>query len=215
MHTWDRVDNGPAPLAPLVAIAQATTRLRVLPVGAEQRLSPSRPSGTGARNYRSPERRSASRLASGRATPYNEYQAIRSPLLTLRPSERLAWGRPSEILRSLLDGEEVVFRGEYYRIDGLKTMKVSPNPCTAPREESTADEPFLTHRTRHADIIGLTMLGRTLGDGNRHEVKWQEQRLDDTVAYSTAGGRIGLGSTWSSMCWFRPSVRNQPSTSGR
>ena len=41
----------------------------------------------------------------------------------------------------------------------------------------------LAHAARNADIIGLTMLGRTLEDGQRHEVRWEQERLDTTVNY--------------------------------
>ena len=41
----------------------------------------------------------------------------------------------------------------------------------------------LGHAAKHADIIGLTMLGRTLEDGQRHEVRWESDRLDTTIAY--------------------------------
>jgi hypothetical protein len=41
----------------------------------------------------------------------------------------------------------------------------------------------LSHAARHADAIGLTMLGRTLGDSQRHETRWEADRLDRTVAF--------------------------------
>ena len=41
----------------------------------------------------------------------------------------------------------------------------------------------LAYAAHHADIIGLTMLGRTLADGQRHEARWEAERLDATVAY--------------------------------
>ena len=41
----------------------------------------------------------------------------------------------------------------------------------------------LAHAARHADVIGLTMLGRTLEDGQHHEARWEPERLDATVDY--------------------------------
>jgi hypothetical protein len=41
----------------------------------------------------------------------------------------------------------------------------------------------LAHAAQHADILGLTMLGRTLEDGQRHEVRWQAERLDRTIDF--------------------------------
>jgi hypothetical protein len=39
----------------------------------------------------------------------------------------------------------------------------------------------LAHAVEHADIVAPTMLGRTLPDGQRHEVRWEAARLDETV----------------------------------
>ncbi len=47
----------------------------------------------------------------------------------------------------------------------------------------------LEHAARHADTIGLTMLGRTLPDGQRHETRWEVDRLDRTVAFITEQAR--------------------------
>ena len=49
----------------------------------------------------------------------------------------------------------------------------------------------LAHAAQHADIVGLTMLGRTLEDGQRHAVRWEADRLDRTVSFirEQAGGR--------------------------
>jgi hypothetical protein len=39
----------------------------------------------------------------------------------------------------------------------------------------------LTHAARHADTVALTMLGRTLEDGQHHEMRWEAERLDATI----------------------------------
>ena len=44
----------------------------------------------------------------------------------------------------------------------------------------------LAHAVRHADTVGLTMLGRTLADSQRHETRWEADRLDATVAHIRA-----------------------------
>ena len=51
----------------------------------------------------------------------------------------------------------------------------------------------LRHAGAHADIIGLQGLGRTLGDGHRHEVKWSAGHLDAQLAEvrTGAGDRFG------------------------
>jgi hypothetical protein len=44
----------------------------------------------------------------------------------------------------------------------------------------------LAHAAQHADIIGLTMLGRTLEDGQIHQTRWGLDRLDQTVEHIRA-----------------------------
>jgi probable F420-dependent oxidoreductase len=191
MHTWDHVDSGPAPLAPLVAIAQATTRLRVCPLVLNNDFH--HPVHL-ARELATIDHLSGGRLEIGIGAGHslNEYEAIGVPFYT--PAIRKArMGEAVEILRSLLEGDEVVFRGEYYRIDGVKTMR--SRQTHVPLLVGVNGRRALSHAALHADIIGLTMLGRTLGDGNRHEVKWQEKRLDDTVAYL----RQEAGSGWARL----------------
>jgi len=53
--------------------------------------------------------------------------------------------------------------------------------------------PALAHAARTADIIGLTMLGSTLPDGNARAVRWAPGRLDATVSFiaKSAGERAG------------------------
>jgi hypothetical protein len=41
----------------------------------------------------------------------------------------------------------------------------------------------LAHAARHTDIVSLTMVGRTLEDGQRHEARWEHKRIDATVNY--------------------------------
>ena len=50
----------------------------------------------------------------------------------------------------------------------------------------------LAHAARHADIVAPTMLGRNLPDGQRHEVRWEAGRLDDTMDWI----RRAAGERW-------------------
>ena len=94
-----------------------------------------------------------------------------------------------EILRKLLDGEEVSFAGEHYRLPRVQTMRSRQD--RVPLLVGVNGRQALAHAAGHADIIGFTMLGRTLEDGQRHEVRWQPDRLDATIAYfrQQAGNR--------------------------
>jgi alkanesulfonate monooxygenase SsuD/methylene tetrahydromethanopterin reductase-like flavin-dependent oxidoreductase (luciferase family) len=53
----------------------------------------------------------------------------------------------------------------------------------------------LAHAAQHADIIGLSGLGRTLEDGQRHAVRWQPENIDRTVAHI----RDAAGPRWDQL----------------
>ena len=89
-----------------------------------------------------------------------------------------------EILRRLLDGEEVTFAGEHYRLDGVRTMRATQ--ARLPILVGVAGREALAHAARHADAIGLMGLGRTLADGQRHAVRWEPERLTATVDHIRA-----------------------------
>lgn len=98
-------------------------------------------------------------------------------------------GEATEILRRLLDGEEVTHAGTYYRLSAVSVLR--PEQVHVPILVGVNGKAALAHAARHADAIGVTMLGRTLPDGQRHEVCWEPTRLDDTVAWirEQAAGR--------------------------
>jgi probable F420-dependent oxidoreductase len=86
-----------------------------------------------------------------------------------------------EILRRLLDGETVTHEGDHYRLSNVRVLRSRQDHV--PLLVGVNGKRALAHAARHADIIGLTMLGRTLEDGQRHAVRWETGRLDATVAY--------------------------------
>jgi len=96
-----------------------------------------------------------------------------------------------EILRRLLNGEAVTYHGEHYNIDNVRTLRSLQDQI--PLLIGVNGKRALAHAARHADIIGLTMLGRTLEDGQRHEARWEPERLDATVNHISeqAGERWG------------------------
>jgi alkanesulfonate monooxygenase SsuD/methylene tetrahydromethanopterin reductase-like flavin-dependent oxidoreductase (luciferase family) len=74
-----------------------------------------------------------------------------------------------ELLRHLLDGESVSFAGEHYHLDSVRTMRaLQPH---VPILVAVNGRRALAHAAGHADVIGLSGLGRTLPDGQRHEVR--------------------------------------------
>jgi probable F420-dependent oxidoreductase len=95
----------------------------------------------------------------------------------------------TEILRRLLDGEEVTHAGPHYRLAAVSVLR--PEQTHVPILVGVNGRTALAHAARHADAIGVTMLGRTLPDGQHHEVRWEPTRLDDTVGWirAQAAGR--------------------------
>jgi probable F420-dependent oxidoreductase len=98
------------------------------------------------------------------------------------PARRKArLGEAVEILRALLDGDRVSFRGDYYRLDDAATL--APLQEHVPLLVGVNGRTALAHAARHADIVAPTMLGRTREDGQHHDVRWEATRLDNTVEW--------------------------------
>ena len=94
---------------------------------------------------------------------------------------RCAWRRLEEsvgILRRLFDGERVTLDGEHYR---LHDHGLYPPARPSLLVGGNGDR-VLRLAARQADIVGLTGSGRTLPDGQRHELEWQAQQIDDKIA---------------------------------
>jgi alkanesulfonate monooxygenase SsuD/methylene tetrahydromethanopterin reductase-like flavin-dependent oxidoreductase (luciferase family) len=136
MHTSDHVGNGPATLAPLVAIAQATTRLRVCPLVLNNDFH--HPVHL-ARELATIGHLSGGRLeiGIGAGHSFNEYEAIGVPFDT--PAIRKArMGEASEILRSLLEDDEVSSNPRAAPRGSQR--KTSPFSCSAPRRHRRVDD---------------------------------------------------------------------------
>ncbi len=189
MHTWDHVLDGWAPLTPLMAIADSTTTLRICPLVLNN-------------DFHHPvhlaqELASLDHLSGGRVEvgigaghSFTEYAAIGQDFDP--PSVRKARLAESvEIIRRLLDGDSVTYDGEHYNLDNVHTLRSRQEHV--PLLVGVNGRQALAHAAKHADIIGLTMLGRTLEDGQRHEVRWNAERIDATIDYirGQAGKRWG------------------------
>jgi probable F420-dependent oxidoreductase len=94
-----------------------------------------------------------------------------------------------EILRALFDGDEVDYEGVHYRVAGARTLR--PLQSHLPLLVGVNGRAALEHAAHHADIVAPTMLGRTLEDGQHHEVRWEAERLDATLEFvrEAAGDR--------------------------
>lgn len=194
LHTWDHVrggDEGWSPLAPLMAAAAVTSQLRLCPLVLNNDFH--HPVHL-AREIASMDRLTGGRvelgLGAGHAFP--EYTAIGLPFDPPRVrKERLA--EAVEILHRLLAGDEVTHHGEHYRLDGVSTMAALQKRLLI--LVGVNGQRALTHAARHADIIGLTMLGRTLEDGHRHAVDWAPRRIDAAVDHI----RRSAGERWDEL----------------
>jgi probable F420-dependent oxidoreductase len=179
ISSWDHVVDGWAPLSPLLAMADCTSRLRICPLVLNNDFH--HPVHL-ARELASIDQLTGGRLEVGVGAGHSfpEYAAIGQPFDPPKVRKaRLA--EAVEILRRLLDGEEVSFTSEHYQLDGVRTMRALQH--RVPIMVAVNGRAALAHAAAHADILGLTMFGRTLEDGNRHAVRWEAERLDRTVAY--------------------------------
>jgi probable F420-dependent oxidoreductase len=188
LHSWDHVADGWSPLTPLMAVADCTTNLRICPLVLNNDFH--HPVHL-ARELASLDHLSGGRLEVGLGAghSFSEYEAIGQPFDP--PAVRKARLAESvEILRRLLDGEEVTHHGEHYQLEGVRTLRSLQDHV--PLLVGVNGHRALAHAARHADIVGLTMLGRTLDDGQRHEVRWQTERLEAAIddIREQAGGRV-------------------------
>jgi probable F420-dependent oxidoreductase len=116
----------------------------------------------------------------GAGHSFTEYAAIGQPF-DPPPVRKARLAEASEILRKLLDGERVTFAGEYYQLHDATTVR--PLQRHVPMLIAVNGRKALAHAARHADTVGLTMLGPTLPDGQHHEARWEPERHDATVAW--------------------------------
>ncbi|MEO6126065.1 MAG: TIGR03621 family F420-dependent LLM class oxidoreductase [Ilumatobacteraceae bacterium] len=179
ISTWDHVADGLTPLLPLLAMADVTDRIRVCPMVINNDFH--HPVNL-AMEFADLDHLTGGRaeLAIGAGHAFTEYTAMG---LAFDPpavrKRRLA--ESIEILRRLLDGETVTHRGEHYRITEARIKRSLQDHL--PIMAAVNGQAGLAHAAQHADIIGLMMLGKTLDDGNSHEVRWEADRLDATVAH--------------------------------
>lgn len=126
----------------------------------------------------------------GAGHSFTEYRAIGAPFDP--PSvrkERL--GESVVILRTLLDGSSMSTQGPHYALVDAAVLR--PKQKRMPILVGVNGKAALAHAAQHADVVAPTMLGRTLEDGQHHEVRWEAARLDDTIIWiretAAASGR--------------------------
>ena len=179
ISSWDHVTSGWSPLPPLLAAALATETIRVCPLVINNDF---RHPVHLARDILSMDVLTGGRVELGIGAGHSlpEYEAI--GLTFDLPSVRKARLRESvDILRPLLSGQEVSYRGVHFELNGVRLLK--PHQSSIPILVAAAGREARAHSASNADIIGLTGLGKTHADGQRHDVNWESPRLDEEVAY--------------------------------
>ncbi len=92
-----------------------------------------------------------------------------------------------EIIGPLLAGSTVDLDGEHYTIRNASILPAVQRPL--PILVGGNGATLLEHAARHADLIGLQGLGRTLADGHAHTVDWRCAHLDAQVEVITAAAQ--------------------------
>jgi len=170
----DHIGPEYAPLVTLAAIAAATTRCRIgtLVLNADTR-NPVQLAW---------EAMTLDLLSGGRFelglgaghTP-QEYPAMGLVRDTAKLRKRRL-AESVEIIRRLLDGENVTLDGAFRRLENAHIGHSMQERL--PLLVGGNGSELLAHAGAHADIIGLQGLGRTLADGHRHDLRWSPDWLD-------------------------------------
>jgi probable F420-dependent oxidoreductase len=183
----DHVGRDSAPLAVLAAVAEATSTIGIGTLVLNNDL---RHPVVLAQELATLDHLSGGRLEVGLGAGHSwpEYTAIG---LAFDPprirKERLC--EATELIRALLDGENVTFEGHHYRLEHVEILPSRQR--RVPILVGVNGVEALTHAARHADVVAPTMLGRTKEDGQRHEVRWESWRLDQTVDLIARAGSEG------------------------
>lgn len=82
-----------------------------------------------------------------------------------------------EAAQALLHGESVSHQGSHYTL--VDAVLADPRPVRdrVPLMVGGNGTRVLRFAAQHADVVGVTGLGRTLADGHRHEVDWSPSGL--------------------------------------
>ena len=181
-------------LSPFVALAAAAAATSTIRVGTLVLNNDLRHPVAVAQEVATLDRMSDGRveLGLGAGHSFPEYGAI--GLTFDPPSVRKArLAEAVEILGPLLAGEEVTYSGSHYQVANAQTLRSLQ--AHVPLLVGVNGRTALQHAATHADTVALTMLGRTLEDGQHHEMRWEAERLDSTIDHI----RTSSGDRWSQL----------------
>lgn len=90
-------------------------------------------------------------------------------------------------VQELLSGDEVTFDSPHLSVHGARLIAPRPVQERIPLTVGTSNSRLLRFAGEHADVVGLSGLGRTLPDGHMHEVRWTADVVDQQVALVAEG----------------------------
>jgi probable F420-dependent oxidoreductase len=91
--------------------------------------------------------------------------------------------------RRLLLSEEVTVAGAHVTLDGARLDAPQPLQRPIPLLVGGNGRRVLRYAAEHADVVGLSGLGRTLEDGHRHEVRWSTEEIDRQIDHVNSAAR--------------------------
>jgi probable F420-dependent oxidoreductase len=86
-----------------------------------------------------------------------------------------------EVVSALLCGGVVTHHGQFLDLDDATLSSPRPVQAKIPLLVGGNGREVLRIAGAHADVVGLTGLGRTLEDGHRHSVDWRAEAIDDRI----------------------------------
>lgn len=90
-------------------------------------------------------------------------------------------------VQDLLAGEEIAVDSPHLTVHGARLDGPRPVQDRIPLTVGTSNSRLLRFAGEHADVVGLSGLGRTLPDGHMHEVRWTPAVVDEQVARVAEG----------------------------
>ncbi len=96
----------------------------------------------------------------------------------------------AEVCRALLAGEEVTVDGPDVRATAARLEAPRPVQSPVPFTFGGGNSTLLRWAGAHADVVGLSGLGRTKTDGHHHETRWRGDQVDlqvDLIEQGSAG----------------------------
>ncbi len=187
----DHVGPGVAPMPSLGAIAEATSSIRL---GTFVLNATMRNPVQLAWEASTIDQLSGGRFELGLGAGHTPHEYDETGVERLPPGVRKAQlAEQVEIIRALLDGETVDHDGTHHRLRGASITRSLQERL--PILVGGNGAALLGHAGAHADVIGLQGLGRTLGDGHRHNVKWTSDHLDGQLEQV----RVGAGQRFDAL----------------